>query len=134
MMRAIRPVLLLAVSLLVVPLGTHVYAQDSSTRTELKRTDLTGAPGMEVISSIIEIKPGHEVARHVHHGVESGYVLQGAIIQAPGKEPSTLKTGTPILNLRDVPHGGFKVIGDKSLKLFTVHVVDKDKPLYDYVK
>ncbi|MFC6519202.1 hypothetical protein ACFQAT_04825 [Undibacterium arcticum] len=45
-----------------------------------------------------------------------------------------LETGTPILNLRDVPHGGFKVIGDGSLKLFTVHVVDKDKPLYDYVK
>ncbi|GAB3625842.1 hypothetical protein PTE30175_04082 [Pandoraea terrae] len=133
-MRAIRPALLLAVSLLTVPFGTHVYAQDSWTRTELKRTDLTGAPGIEVISSIIEIKPGGEAARHVHHGVESGYVLQGAMIQRPGKEPSMLETGTPILILRDVPHGGFKVIGDKSLKLFLVHVVDKDKPLYEYVK
>jgi quercetin dioxygenase-like cupin family protein len=134
MMRAFRSALLIAVSLLAVPVGTHVYAQDSSNRTELKRTDLTGAPGMEVISSIIEVKPGNEVMRHVHHGVESGYVLQGAMIQAPGKEPSMLETGTPILNLRDVPHGGFKVVGDKSLKLFTVHIVDKDKPLYDYVK
>ena len=87
-MRAFRSALLIAVSLLAVPVGTHVYAQDSSNRTELKRTDLTGAPGMEVISSIIEVKPGNEVMRHVHHGVESGYVLQGAMIQAPGKEPS----------------------------------------------
>jgi hypothetical protein len=52
----------------------------------------------------------------------------------PTRQPSMLETGTPILNLRDVPHAGFKVIGDRSLKLFTVHVVDKDKPLYKYVK
>jgi hypothetical protein len=30
--------------------------------------------------------------------------------------------------------GGFKVVGDTSLKLFTVHIVDKGKPLYDYSK
>ncbi len=134
MMSAIRPVLLLAASLLAAQLGADVYAQDSTTRTELKRADLIGAPGMEVISSIIEIKPGNEAPKHLHHGVESGYVLQGTMIQTPGKEPVMLETGTPILNLRDVPHAGFKVVGDKSLKLFTVHVVDKDKPLYDYVK
>jgi len=29
---------------------------------------------------------------------------------------------------------GFKIVGDKSLKLFTVHVVDKGKPLYEMVK
>jgi hypothetical protein len=56
------------------------------------------------------------------------------MIQAPGKEATMLETGTTILNLRDVPHGGFKVVGDKSLKLFTVHIVDKGKHLYEYVK
>jgi quercetin dioxygenase-like cupin family protein len=109
-------------------------AQDSPGRSELKRADLSGAPGMEVISSIIEFKVGDEVGRHTHHGVESGYILQGAKIQYPGKEPVTLETGAPILNLRDVAHGGYKVVGDKSLKLFAVHVVDKGKPLYEYVK
>jgi quercetin dioxygenase-like cupin family protein len=132
MMSAIRPALLLAASLLALP--AYVYAQDSTARTELKRTDLTGAPGMEVISSIVEIKPGEESAKHSHHGVESAYVLQGTMIQAPGKEATMLETGTTILNLRDVPHGGFKVVGDKSLKLFTVHIVDKGKHLYEYVK
>ncbi len=29
-------------------------------------------------------------------------------------------------------YGGFKVVGDTPLKLFTVHIVDKGKPLYDY--
>lgn len=109
-------------------------AQDSPGRTEMKRADLSGAPGMEVVSSIVEFKPGDEVARHTHHGVESGYILQGAKVQYPGKEAITLDAGAPILNLRDVVHGGYKVVGDKSLKLFTVHVVDKGKPLYEYVK
>jgi hypothetical protein len=35
------------------------------------------------------------------------------------------------VNVRDVPHGAFKVVGDKMVKLLTVHIVDKGKPLYD---
>lgn len=132
-MGAIRPVLVIAFSLFVGPFGTSVHAQDSSHRTELKRTDLTGAPDMEVISSIVEVKPGEEVMKHVHHGVESGYVLEGAMIQSPGMDATMLETGTAFINLRGVPHGGYKVIGNRPLKLFT-HIVDKGKPLYDYVK
>jgi len=103
-------------------------------RTELKRADLSQTESMEVISSIVEFPPGTEVRRHVHHGVESGYVLQGAMIQRPGSAPEMVETGNPILNLRDVPHGGFKIVGDRSLKIFSVHVVDKGKPLYEYTK
>jgi quercetin dioxygenase-like cupin family protein len=107
---------------------------DSPQRKEQKRTDLTGAPNMEVIASIVEIKPGESSLLHVHHGVEAFHVLQGAAIQAPGQEPSTLPTGLTALNLRDVKHGAFKVVGDTPLKLLTVHIVDKGQPLYDYVK
>jgi hypothetical protein len=32
----------------------------------------------------------------------------------------TLAAGTASINVRDVPHGAFKVIGDKTLKLLTV--------------
>jgi len=49
-----------------------------------------------------------------------------------GKDPMAITTGASLLNLRDVKHGGYKVIGDTPLKLFTVHIVDKGKPLYDY--
>lgn len=106
-------------------------ASDSPQRVEQKRTDLSGAPGMEVIASTAEYRPGEETRRHFHHGVEMAYVVQGARLQAPGKEAITLETGTTIMNLRDVKHGGLKVVGDTSLKLFTVHIVDKGKPLYD---
>jgi hypothetical protein len=56
------------------------------------------------------------------------------MIQPPGKEPVMLATGTSNVNLRDVPHAGFTVVGDKPLKLFTVHIVDKGKPLNEEVK
>ena len=118
-------------------LATGLTAQtltDSPQRKEQKRTDLTGTPNMEVIASIVEIKPGESSNLHVHHGVEAFHVLQGAAIQAPGQEPSSLPTGLTSLNLRDIKHGAFKVLGDTPLKLLTVHIVDKDKPLYDYVK
>ena len=118
-------------------LVTGLVAQpktDSPQRVEQKRSDLTGAPGMEVIASVGEYKPGDSIDLHIHHGIEAAYVVQGATVQLPGKDPMPLPTGTSSLNLRDIKHGGFKVVGDTSLKLFTVHIVDKSKPLYDYVK
>ena len=107
---------------------------DSPQRMEQKRADLTGAPGMEVIASVAEYKPGDSLGLHTHHGVETAYVLQGASVQPQGKEPIALPTGATLLNLRDVKHAGFKVVGDTSLRLFTVHIVDKGKPLYDYAQ
>lgn len=126
-------------SVVIFSLGmaTGLTAQtltDSPQRREQKRTDLTGAPNMEVIASIVEIKPGESSMLHVHHGVEAFHVLQGATIQVPGQEPSVLPAGVTALNLRDVKHGAFKVLGETPLKLLTIHVVDKDKPLYEYVK
>ena len=120
-----------AIACLLFAAAASAQALDSPNRKELKRTDLSGAPGMEVVSSIAEYLPGDAISLHLHHGVEAGYVVQGAMVQAPGKEPMMLPTGAAILNLRDVPHGNFQVVGDTPLKLFTVHVVDKGKPLYD---
>ena len=107
---------------------------DSPQRVEQKRADLSGASGMEVIASTAEYKPGDGIDLHSHHGVEAAYVVQGATLQVPGKEPMMLATGTTVMNLRDVKHAGYKIVGDTSLKLFTVHVVDKGKPLYEWAK
>jgi quercetin dioxygenase-like cupin family protein len=124
-------------SVFFLGVGTTLVAQtltDSAQRQEQKRADLSGAPGMEVIASVAEYKPGESIELHIHHGIEAAYVVQGGMVQAPGRDASPLPTGASLLNLRDVKHGGFKVVGDTSLKLFTVHIVDKGKPLYDYTK
>jgi len=132
LVRSLAGVLLFGVGVV-----TGLVAQtssDSPQRVEQKRTDLSGAPSMEVIASVAEYKPGDSIGLHTHHGVEAAYVLQGASVQLPGKDPMALATGATVLNLRDVKHGGFKIVGDTSLKLFTVHIVDKGKPLYDYAQ
>jgi len=123
-----------AVFAIAVSLASAVSAQDGSTRTMLNRADLAGSVNMEVISSILEVQPGATVPRHFHHGIETGRVLEGGMIQMPGKEPQMLATGSPIWNLPGVFHGGFKVVGDRPLRLYTVHVVDKSKPLADGVE
>ena len=106
------------------------HAQDSASRKEMKRADLTGTK-MEVILSTAEYKPGETIPRHIHHGEEAFYVLEGATVETPDGKQIQLATGAGSINLRDVPHAGFKVVGDKSLKLVTVHIVDKGAPLYD---
>jgi quercetin dioxygenase-like cupin family protein len=118
----------LAIGLSATLHAGHSLAQaipGGGTVQELKRADLDGAPGIEVITSRGEYKPGQGIPAHSHHGIETGYVIQGAMVQLPGKEPMMLPTGAPIWNLRDVPHAGFKVVGDTSLILLTLHVVDK---------
>lgn len=110
-------------------------AKDVPQRVELKRADLAGAPGMEVIESITEFKPGEGGELHVHHGLEASYVIQGATIRVAGREePIVVPAGISQLTLRGVKHGAFTVIGDTSLKSFAVHIVDKGQPLYDYSK
>jgi quercetin dioxygenase-like cupin family protein len=106
------------------------YAQDSANRKEMKRSDLTGT-NMEVILSTAEYKPGETIARHIHHGEEAFYVLEGATVETPDGKQIQLATGSGSINRRDIPHAGFKVVGDKPLKLVTVHIVDKGAPLYD---
>lgn len=129
--------LLAGAALFALGAASSLVAQtlsDSPQRVEQKRADLSGAPGFEVIASTGEYKNGDSIGLHAHHGIEAVYVIQGATIQSPGKDPVALATGATLMNLRDVKHGGFKIVGDTPLKLFTVHVVNKGAPLYDYAK
>ncbi|RFB78805.1 cupin domain-containing protein [Methylovirgula sp. 4M-Z18] len=116
--------------LLASIVAVAAFAQDSPYRKELTRTDLTGT-NMEAITSINEIQPGQSSMRHIHHGEESFYVLEGAMIELPDGKQVPFPTGTTDINHRDMPHGAFKVVGDKTLKYLSVHIVDKGKPLYD---
>ena len=120
----------LAVFVAAVAFASLAQAQEPPNRKEMKRADLTGTK-MEVVLSTAEYKPGETIARHIHHGEEAFYVLEGATVETADGKQIELKTGSGSINMRDVPHGGFKVVGDKPLKLVTVHIVDKGTPLYD---
>ena len=107
-------------------LASSALAQ--ANRTVLKRGDLTGTD-MEIIISVLEVPPGTSIDRHTHPGEEAVYVLDGASLQWPDGKEVSRPTGEAGINVRDVPHAGYKVVGDKPLKLLTVHIVDKGKPM-----
>jgi len=56
-------------------------------------------------------------------------VLEGATLLLPDGKERPFPTGAAVIDVRDIPHAGFKVGGDRPLKMLTVHIVDKGKPL-----
>lgn len=119
----------IALALLLVVGGPAARGQETLQRTIADRADLSGAEGMEVISSILVVPPGATIPRHFHHGIEAGIVLEGGTIQTLEGQVQELPAGTTHFQLRGVFHGGVKVLGEQTLRLYAVHIVDKDKPL-----
>jgi quercetin dioxygenase-like cupin family protein len=95
----------------------------------MNRSDLTGT-NMEVVVTLMEAPPGSFVSRNFHYGEETFYVLEGATIEIPGQPQRQLASATSGIVPREMPHSGYQVVGDKSLKVLTVHIVDKGKPLF----
>ena len=123
----------LAVACLVVLwsllLPPSAFAQDAQpNRIVLKTADLTGTD-KEIIIAVLEVPPGVTIARHTHPGEEATYVLEGAKLQMPDGKEIDRPAGQAGVNVRDVPHAGYKVVGDKALKILTIHIVDKGKPM-----
>src|SRR5689334_1332017 len=126
----------IAVGVAALAFATLAGAQtdlNPKNRQELKREDIAGT-NMEVIISVIEAQPGETLARHIHHGEEAFYVLQGATFETADGKQITLPTGAAAINHRDVPHAGLKLVGNTPFKYLAVHIVDKGAPLYDAPK
>ena len=98
-------------------------------RTELGRSDVSGAEGKEIVVQLVEIPPGATSGRHFHNGEEAFYVLEGGTAQVVGKEAKDRPAGEHGINQRGVPHAGYTVVGDRTIKILSVYVVDKGKPL-----
>ena len=112
----------------VLATATVCSAQEIK-RTEIGRTPVSGAPGKEIVVQLVEIPPGATSPRHYHNGEEVFYVLDGGTVQAPNKPAVDRKAGEHGINLREVPHAGYKNVGDKTIKIMSVYVVDTGKSL-----
>ena len=122
---------IIAVAAAVALVGTaQAQSLEPKSRQEVKRSDLTGT-NMEVVLSTTEYKPGDGIPRHIHHGEEAFYWIVGGTVETPDGKQVQVPDGASGINVRDTPHAGIKVVGDKTMKLLTVHIVDKGKPLYD---
>jgi hypothetical protein len=92
------------------------------------------APIWKSLSGLLKCRLGHPECFTPTRARKAYYVIDGATASLPDGKQINLEPGTAKINVRDVPHGAFKVIGDKALKLLTVHIVDKGKPMTVPVK
>ncbi len=100
-------------------------------RTELGRAPVSGDATREIVMQLVEVPPGATSRRHFHNGEEAYYVIEGGSAQMPGQAPKERPTGERGINKRGVPHAGYTVVGDKTLKILSVYIVDKGKPLQE---
>ena len=98
-------------------------------RTILLRTDDPAGATYEAVMGMAELGPGASSGKHLHHGVEIGYVLDGSlVIEYEGRPSLTVKAGGTFKN--EGPHVA-KNPGDKPTKILAVYLVEKGKPLAD---
>lgn len=98
-------------------------------RTEILRTPVWRAEDKEIIVQLVEFPPGATSPRHFHNGEEVYYVLEGGTVETPGRRTQARPAGAHGINQREVPHAGYTVAGDKTIKILSVYIVDKGKDL-----
>lgn len=85
-------------------------------------------PGYTTLVVEVTIEPGVVVGRHTHPGIESGYVVEGALdLPIEGQKTIALKPGDGFEVPPNTPHAGSKV--DQKCKIVSTYVVEKGKPL-----
>jgi len=102
-------------------------AQEGIKRTPLQKIDFPD--GYTTVTGLAEIQPGIAAGRHVHPGIETGYVLEGeTVLSVDGQPDRTMKAGDSFTIPAGVPHDA-RAVGDKPVKVLGVYIVERGKPL-----
>jgi quercetin dioxygenase-like cupin family protein len=130
--RPMKSLAMLGIMLLgVAPLSDQVaYAQPQSQiqRKVLLQQDLN-FPGLQMVTTLVEIPVGVREVRHTHPGVLGIYVLEGTItVEHEGRPPTTYKAGDSLHINAGKVHLGINA-GDVPVKLVATLVAEKGKPL-----
>ena len=112
-----------------------VLAQQSGiTRTVLQRVDVPSSATHEAVMGTAELQPGASAGRHLHHGVEIGYVVEGTVVFDHHGRPSvTKKAGEVFQNDIAAAHDA-RNTGSTPAKILAVYIVEKGKPLAEPAK
>ena len=113
---------------------TLLAQQTGITRTVLQRVDDPGAKTHEAVMAAVDLQPGANAGRHMHHGVEIGYVLEGSVVlEHQGRQPVTKKAGEHFQIDAAAAHDA-RNPGKTPTKLLVIYVVEKGKPIAEPVK
>jgi quercetin dioxygenase-like cupin family protein len=103
---------------------------DAVKRTQLEKSDYP--EGHVTHMQLVEIAPNTPIARHIHPGVETSYVLEGELeLVIDDKRPKLLKADDSFSVPANTVHGG--KVGAKTTKLIVTYVVDRTKPIASVV-
>ena len=107
-----------------------LHAQQGIQRVLLFRTDAPQAMvPMEVVLGTAEIPAGGTAGKHLHTGIEVGYVLNGeTVMEIAGEAPRTMKAGDTYFIPAGVAHDA-KAIGTGSAKVLAFYLIEKGKPV-----
>jgi quercetin dioxygenase-like cupin family protein len=120
--------LVLCTAVVAVCVGASmVWAQEPVKATVLQRVDLPDGK-LSTILLLVEVQPHSGSPRHMHPGIEVGYVLEGEIeFKIGDQEPKLFKQGDTFTIPLNAIHVG--KAGPNGTKLLNTFVVEKDKPL-----
>jgi quercetin dioxygenase-like cupin family protein len=126
---------LTAGALVGIGLDRTVLAQQTGiTRTVLQRFDAPASKTHEAVMAVAELQPGASAGRHLHHGVEIGYVLEGSVVfEHQGRPAVTKNAGEYFENDVEAAHDA-KNVGKTPAKILAVYVIEKGKPLAEPAK
>jgi quercetin dioxygenase-like cupin family protein len=86
-------------------------------------------PGYVTILAEATVEPGTVVGRHTHPGIETSYILEGAIeLPIKGQDTKTYSVGDTYQIPAETPHAGGKA-SDKKFRVLSTYVLEKGKPL-----
>ncbi len=86
-------------------------------------------PGYVTILAEATVEPGTVVGRHTHPGIETSYILEGAIeLPIKGQDTKIYSMGDTYQIPAETPHAGGKA-SDKKFRVLSTYVLEKGKPL-----
>jgi quercetin dioxygenase-like cupin family protein len=119
--------IIVAAAAVPVIAATALAQQSTIKRTPLQTVDFPA--GYNVVSAIAEVAPGNCAGRHTHPGVESSYVMEGAILlKVTGQPDKVFKAGESFQIPAGVVHDACTVEG-AAFKVLANYIVEKGKPV-----
>jgi len=107
----------------------HALAQTPPLQRTIVGKGDVSVPGREAVIARVEVAPGATAARHTHPGDEIAYVSEGETeLLVDGEAPRIVKAGETFVIPAGVVHAAHNA-GSTPIKLISVYVVEKGKPL-----
>ena len=114
---------------LLIPLASAASAQPQLIHRETLQTRDVPAPTWRSQLVRVSVDKGGFVTRHIHPGLEIGYIELGqAQVKIEGRPDQALHRGESFAVLADTPHS-VQNTGPGELVILSTYVVDKSKPL-----